>query len=160
MLFTVGRNGSGKSNFFWAIRFVLSDAYATLTREERLSLLHEAQATISAYVQIDFDNSDNRFPNGKESVSLRRSIGLKKDEYSLDKKTITKTELGNFLEAAGFSKSNPYYIVPQGRITALTNAKDAERLVVLKDVAGTKVYETRRIESLKIMEETSNLIPN
>ncbi|KAJ3192527.1 Structural maintenance of chromosomes protein 3 [Irineochytrium annulatum] len=60
----------------------------------------------------------------------------------------------NLLESAGFSKSNPYYIVPQGRITGLTNAKDTERLHLLKEVAGTKVYENRRQESLKIMDDT------
>ena len=36
----------------------------------------------------------------------------------------------------------------------LTNAKDNERLQVLKEVAGTQVYEQRRQESLKIMTET------
>jgi len=36
----VGRNGSGKSNFFAAIRFVLSDAYTQMGREERNALLH------------------------------------------------------------------------------------------------------------------------
>lgn len=36
----VGRNGSGKSNFFAAIRFVLSDAYTQMSREERQALLH------------------------------------------------------------------------------------------------------------------------
>jgi structural maintenance of chromosome 3 (chondroitin sulfate proteoglycan 6) len=36
----VGRNGSGKSNFFAAIRFVLSDAYTHMGREERQALLH------------------------------------------------------------------------------------------------------------------------
>lgn len=88
----VGRNGSGKSNFFWAIRFVLSDAYSSMTREERQSLLHEGTgpATISAFVEIVFSNEDNRFPTGKESVVLRRTIGLKKDEYSLDRKSVTK----------------------------------------------------------------------
>ncbi|KAI8896847.1 RecF/RecN/SMC [Globomyces pollinis-pini] len=152
----VGRNGSGKSNFFWAIRFVLNDAYANMTREERQSLLHEGsgQPTISAYVEIIFDNSDNRFPTGKEEVVLRRTIGLKKDEYSLDRKSVTKSEVLNLLESAGFSRSNPYYIVPQGRITALTNSKDSERLQLLKEVAGTKVYEQRRVESVKIMDET------
>ncbi|KAJ3265439.1 Structural maintenance of chromosomes protein 3 [Chytriomyces hyalinus] len=154
----VGRNGSGKSNFFWAIRFVLSDAYTNMTREERQALLHEGTgpATISAYVEISFDNSDARFPTGKDEVVLRRTIGLKKDEYSLDRKTVTKTDVMNLLESAGFSRSNPYYIVPQGRIMALTNAKDSERLQVLKEVAGTRVYENRRQESLKIMEETES----
>ncbi|CAG8580129.1 3318_t:CDS:10 [Paraglomus brasilianum] len=111
-------------------------------------------ATMSAYVEIIFDNSDNRFPTGKDEVVLRRTIGLKKDEYSLDKKSATKADVMNLLESAGFSRSNPYYIVPQGRITALTNAKDHERLHLLKEVAGTRVYEQRRQESMKIMEET------
>ncbi|KAG8952494.1 Structural maintenance of chromosomes protein 3 [Tulasnella sp. 424] len=153
----VGRNGSGKSNFFAAIRFVLSDAYTAMTREERQALLHEGVSvatTLSAYVEIVFDNSDGRFPTGKDEVVLRRTIGLKKDEYSLDKKSVQKADVMNLLESAGFSKSNPYYIVPQGRITSLTNAKDHERLVLLKEVAGTKVYEQRRAESLRVMDET------
>lgn len=153
----VGRNGSGKSNFFAAIRFVLSDAYTSMTREERQALLHEGVSvttTLSAFVEIVFDNSDNRFPTGRDEVILRRTIGLKKDEYSLDKKSASKADVMNLLESAGFSKSNPYYIVPQGRITALTNAKDHERLALLKEVAGTKVYEQRRTESLRIMAET------
>ncbi|TVY83557.1 Chromosome segregation protein sudA [Lachnellula suecica] len=154
----VGRNGSGKSNFFAAIRFVLSDSYTQMGREERQALLHEGSgsAVMSAYVEIVFDNSDERFPTGKDEVILRRTIGLKKDEYSLDRKNATKTDVMNLLESAGFSRSNPYYIVPQGRVTALTNMKDAERLNILKEVAGTQIYETRRAESLKMMNETNN----
>lgn len=55
----VGRNGSGKSNFFSAIRFVLSDAYEKLSREERAGLLHEGTGRsqiMSAYVEIVFDS--------------------------------------------------------------------------------------------------------
>ena len=154
----VGRNGSGKSNFFAAIRFVLSDAYSGMGREERQALLHEGSgsAVTSAYVEVIFDNTDDRFPTGKEELILRRTIGLKKDEYSLDRKNATKTDVMNLLESAGFSRSNPYYIVPQGRVTALTNMKDSERLTILKEVAGTQVYEARRTESLKVMTETNN----
>ncbi|KAI1393606.1 RecF/RecN/SMC protein [Hypoxylon trugodes] len=154
----VGRNGSGKSNFFAAIRFVLSDAYTQMSREERQALLHEGSgsAVMSAYVEVIFDNSDDRFPTGNKEVILRRTIGLKKDEYSVDKKVSTKADVANLLEAAGFSRSNPYYIVPQGRVTALTNMKESERLNLLKEVAGTQVYESRRAESLKIMTETNN----
>ncbi|KAI9376085.1 RecF/RecN/SMC [Aspergillus egyptiacus] len=154
----VGRNGSGKSNFFAAIRFVLSDAYTHLGREERQALLHEGSgsAVMSAYVEIIFDNSDDRFPTGKPELVLRRTIGLKKDEYTLDRKNATKSDVMNLLESAGFSRSNPYYIVPQGRVTALTNMKDSERLNLLKEVAGTQVYEARRAESLKIMHDTNS----
>lgn len=111
---------------------------------------------MSAFVEIIFDNSDDRFPTGKDQLILRRTIGMKKDEYSLDRKNATKTDVMNLLESAGFSRSNPYYIVPQGRVTALTNMKDNERLTLLKEVAGTQVYEARRTESLKIMTETNN----
>lgn len=111
---------------------------------------------MSAYVEIIFDNKDDRFPTGREELFLRRTIGQKKDEYSLDRKNATKADVMNLLESAGFSRSNPYYIVPQGRVTALTNMKDSERLSLLKEVAGTQVYEARRTESLKIMHDTNN----
>jgi structural maintenance of chromosome 3 (chondroitin sulfate proteoglycan 6) len=70
-------------------------------------------------VEIVFDNSDNRFPTGHDEVILRRTIGQKKDEYSLDKKSASKADVMNLLESAGFSKSNPYYIVPQGRVSGI-----------------------------------------
>lgn len=98
----------------------------------------------------------------KEEVRLRRTIGLKKDEYFLDAKHITwvaftlfcmyiwqricwlssaffslhyvvklyqkhnylfcrKTEVMNLLESAGFSRSNPYYVVQQGKVWCLSN---------------------------------------
>ncbi|GAA5946350.1 hypothetical protein JCM10213_006535, partial [Rhodosporidiobolus nylandii] len=91
----------------------------------------------------------------KPTLLLRRTIGLKKDEYQLDRKSTSKGEVMSLLESAGFSRSNPYYIVPQGRITHLTNQKDSDRLLLLKEVAGTKVYEERRAESTKIMDETN-----
>ncbi len=55
---------------------------------------------------------------------LRRSIGLKKDEYYLDKKHVTKHDVINLLESAGFSRSNPYYIVQQGRVNSIALMKD------------------------------------
>ena len=152
----VGRNGSGKSNFFDAVRFVLSDSFSSLRAEERVALLHEGAGTsvMSAYVEMVFDNSDGRLPFDKDEVALRRMVGLKKDEYVLDRKNVSRTEVFNLLESAGFSRSNPYYIVQQGKVAALCGMTDKQRLDLLKEVAGTRVYDERREESLKIMEET------
>jgi len=151
----VGRNGSGKSNFFQAIRFVLSDMFSNMRGEDRQSLLHEGAGAslLNAYVEIIFDNSDGRFPIEKEEVVLRRSIGAKKDEYHLDRKHVTKSDVINLLESAGFSRSNPYYIVQQGKITSLATMKDSDRLDLLKEVAGTRVYDEKREDSVKIMNE-------
>ena len=133
---------------FHAIRFVLSDIFSSLRADERQKLLHEGagHAVMSAYAEIVFDNSDNRLPVDREEVRLRRNIGLKKDEYYLDKKHITKAEVINLLESAGFSRTNPYYCVKQGE----------ERLDLLKEIGGTSVYEDKRRESLKIMEDTKS----
>ena len=154
----VGRNGSGKSNFFAAIRFVLGDAYTQMGREERQALLHEGHgsATMSAYVELLFADCNDRFASANDELTLRRTIGLKKDEYSVDRKNTTKHEVMQMLETAGFSRSNPYYIVPQGRITRLTNMKDTERLDLLKGVAGTQHFTVKKEESLKIMNDTNN----
>ncbi len=158
----VGRNGSGKSNFFAAVRFVLGDDYHFLSREERQALLHEGSgsAVMSAYVEVCFDNTEDRFQTGKPEWLLRRTIGAKKDEYSVNRKNVTKADVQQTLESAGFSRSNPYYIVPQGRVTALTNMKDSERLRLLKEISGSNVYETRRADSLKLLADTDSKCNN
>ncbi|KAI3967943.1 hypothetical protein MKX01_027126 [Papaver californicum] len=132
----VGANGSGKTNFFHAIRFVLGLDH--LRNEDRHALLHEGAGhqVLSAFLEIVFDNSDNRMPVDKQEVRLRRTIGLKKDGYYLDKKHITKTELMNLLESAGFSRSNSYYVVQQGKIAFLTLVKDSGRLDLLKEIGA------------------------
>jgi hypothetical protein len=40
------------------------------------------------------------------------------------------------------------------QITAMSLIKDEERLELLKEIGGTKVYEERRRDSLKVMHET------
>ena len=101
---TVGANGSGKSNFFAAIQFVLGDVTGgQLRQEERKQLLHEGAGThvMSAYVEIYFDNRDRRFPIEDDQVVLKRAIGLKKDEYAGLHQTCRPT--GKRIPAAGTS---------------------------------------------------------
>ncbi|EDW27914.1 GL19756 [Drosophila persimilis] len=156
----VGRNGSGKSNFFYAIQFVLSDEFTHLRPEQRQSLLHEGTGArvISAYVEIIFDNTDNRVPIDKEEIFLRRVIGAKKDQYFLNKKVVPRNEVVNLLESAGFSSSNPYYIVKQGKINQMATAADSYRLKLLREVAGTRVYDERKEESLNLLRETDSKV--
>uniref|UniRef100_A0A3Q2PGX2 Structural maintenance of chromosomes protein 3 n=1 Tax=Fundulus heteroclitus TaxID=8078 RepID=A0A3Q2PGX2_FUNHE len=147
----VGRNGSGKSNFFYAIQFVLSDEFSHLRPEQRLALLHVRE--ISCWVI--FTDETSLLPQiDKEEVSLRRVIGAKKDQYFLDKKMVTKNDVMNLLESAGFSRSNPYYIVKQGKINQMATAPDSQRLKLLREVAGTRVYDERKEESISLMKET------
>ena len=152
----VGQNGTGKSNFFKATRFILGDILSTGRHEDKVKLLHEGSGapTISAFVEVIFDNSDHRFPSDKDEVVIKREIGAKKDEYFLDRKHTTKADIQAMLETVGFSRSNPYYIVQQGKINDMALMSDEDRLVLLKEVAGTRVYDERREESQKIMRDT------
>lgn len=91
----VGRNGSGKSNFFagvytcvaninstdahtaLAIRFVLSDAYTSMSREERQSLLHEGVSvttTLSAYGAFSWTRCVSRSPVNRVSRNSRNNF--------------------------------------------------------------------------------------
>ncbi|CAI6738288.1 AAB_G0029310.mRNA.1.CDS.1 [Saccharomyces cerevisiae] len=159
----IGSNGSGKSNFFAAIRFVLSDDYSNLKREERQGLIHQGSggSVMSASVEIVFHDPDHFMilpsgvlSRGDDEVTIRRTVGLKKDDYQLNDRNVTKGDIVRMLETAGFSMNNPYNIVPQGKIVALTNAKDKERLQLLEDVVGAKSFEVKLKASLKKMEET------
>uniref|UniRef100_A0A452E7U3 Chondroitin sulfate proteoglycan 6 n=1 Tax=Capra hircus TaxID=9925 RepID=A0A452E7U3_CAPHI len=126
--FSSKHNVIGKFVFmFLAIQFVLSDEFSHLRPEQRLALLHEGTGprVISAFVEIIFDNSDNR-----------------------------KNDVMNLLESAGFSRSNPYYIVKQGKINQMATAPDSQRLKLLREVAGTRVYDERKEESISLMKET------
>ena len=104
-------------------------------------------------MELVLDNSEGRIPVESSEVRLRRTITLKKDEYSLERKHVTKTEVVNLLESAGFSRANPYYIVQQGKIRDLAVMTDKNRLELLKEVGGTKIYEERRKESLDLIED-------
>jgi structural maintenance of chromosome 3 (chondroitin sulfate proteoglycan 6) len=106
----VGRNGSGKSNFFYAIQFVLSNEFNTLTQDARNNLLHEGTGTraTNAKVEIVFDNSYRRLPSvsffglwpinlhyfkDSNEVRISRVINNKKDQYFIDNKTATRTDV-------------------------------------------------------------------
>ena len=151
----VGFNGSGKSNFFNAILFVISDNFGSLRAETRKSLLHEGagSAVLTAFVEIVFDNADRRMPIDRDEVRVRRTIGVKKDDYSLDGKNATKNEIFALLESCGFTKSNPYYIVQQGKISELTLMNEFRRLHLIKEISGASVYDERRAESQRILAE-------
>ncbi|EFA85660.1 structural maintenance of chromosome protein [Heterostelium album PN500] len=165
-----GRNGAGKSNLFSAIRFMLGDLGGG-QKEERTKLLftYGSKTVQSGYIEIEFDNTDNRFPVTieliividiipKKSFTLRRSFSATKDEYSLDKQKIPKSDVKSLMEAAGLSASNPYFIVQQGQITDLALMNNQARLELLKEVAGARVYEERKSESVKMMLDTQQKI--
>lgn len=99
-----------------------------------LKLQQGKENIVSGYVEIVFDNTDKRFPVRSSlphrlfysfnmcvqidstEVRLRRNISLTKSDYLLNGKHVTPDDVMNLLESAGLSRSNPYYIVQQGKV--------------------------------------------
>ena len=96
----LGRNGAGKSNFFSAIEFVLSDEFSNLKPEQRASLLYAGSSGTSAgvraingFVELLVDNQSGRFPVQGTEFNLRRTINTKMDQFHLNGTLITRKEL-------------------------------------------------------------------
>jgi len=151
----VGKNGSGKSNVFKALEFILSNQYRTVASRDFQKYVYEgSERRVYASVEVVFDNTSQQIPLPTEEVIIRRIFGSKKDQWSLNNKNTNKEDVTSLLESAGLSRTNPYYIVAQGQVTTLIKMKDENRLQLVKDIAGTRVYDDRRKESMKIMKET------
>jgi structural maintenance of chromosome 3 (chondroitin sulfate proteoglycan 6) len=120
-----------------------------------ITLTEDFLWTRRRYVFSQYDLHVDSNTHTRTQVILKRTVGVKKDEFFLDGRHISKSDVTALLESAGFSRSNPYYIVMQGKVNKLCHMKDRERLDLLKEVAGTSVYEKRREESKKIMRETN-----
>ena len=63
------------------------------------------------------DNSDRRIPGiDKDSVSFKREFRSNSDNFYIDGKLLQKKDMEEYLESAGLSGKNPYFIVRQGII--------------------------------------------
>ena len=152
----VGLNGAGKSNILEAVQFVTSEKYKNLREHQRRALLHEGAGhqSLVASVEVIFSgraSMGDLEPSGSSTTSIKRILGSKKDEYFLDARRITRTELDTWLEAAGIFRS--YAAVEQGRIAAIAALSDSERLDLLREISGVQVFEERRGEALKLFEQ-------
>ena len=171
----VGVNGCGKSNILNAIQFVLSDEFSGLKANQRQLLINEShsQRLLTAFVEVVIDNTDRRMPLEFNEIVFRRQFGLKKDQYYMNNKIVSHSDIVNLLETAGFSRSNPYYIVKQGlpsfliiciiifdflrfkgKVNEIATASDEYRLQVMREVAGTTIYDQRKTEALKLLNES------
>ncbi|KAF0989528.1 hypothetical protein HZS_105, partial [Henneguya salminicola] len=153
----VGQNGSGKSNFLSAIQCVLSPESYSWRSDEKIQYINDEEEALEscATVEIIFNNTSRRIPVSKDEVSIKRTLSSKKDTFFVDGRSLTKQEMLNLLESMGFSKGNPYNIVKQGKVNQLAMSNDSQRYNLLIDIAGVKIYNEKREESLQLLTESN-----
>ena len=159
----IGANGNGKSNFLDSIIYVLTDKYQNMRQEDKKLLLHEditdkSEDSAKLSVELVIDNKSHRFPIEKDQISIMKLFDTKegKEEIVINQKRLLKSDVQNLLEGAGFMKTNPYYIIQQGKINQILNCTDEEYFDIFCDAMGTKIYEEKKAESLRLLEENKS----
>jgi len=131
-----------------------------MRQEDKKLLLHEditdkADDSAKLSVELVIDNKSHRFPIEKDQITITKIFDTKegKEEILINQKRLLKSDVQNLLEGAGFMKTNPYYIIQQGKINQILNCTDEEFFDIFCDAMGTKIYEEKKAESLKLLEE-------
>lgn len=156
-----GLNGSGKSNILDSICFVLGITNLSQIRINKLEELvyKSGQAGISkASVSIIFNNDDksNSSPLYKDldKIIITRQIATGgRNRYLLNGSVVKPIEITNFFHSVQLNVNNSHFLIMQGRITKVVNMKPKELLSMVEEAAGTRMYETKKQQSLKLIEK-------
>eukprot|EP00792_Barthelona_sp_PAP020_P006546 TRINITY_DN3028_c0_g1_i1.p1 TRINITY_DN3028_c0_g1~~TRINITY_DN3028_c0_g1_i1.p1 ORF type:complete len:1240 (+),score=297.93 TRINITY_DN3028_c0_g1_i1:2683-6402(+) len=142
----VGTNGSGKSNVFFALRFIFSPDMKKISVEERKDLIHDShiEKTLSASVTVVLGTTDSE--NDGKDIEIKRSMGLKKDEYIYNQ---TKIDFDTLLFNLKLQNVlNNQFIVKQDEINRIGNMNGKERFDLVKNLAGLKIFDEKKAEAM------------
>ncbi|KAL5289470.1 SMC2.2 family protein [Megaselia abdita] len=156
-----GLNGTGKSNILDAICFVLGISNLSQVRAGSLNELvyKSGQAGITkATVTVIFDNSNpNQCPLGYEKcheISVTRQIVVGgKNKYLINGKNVQNKKVSDLFCSIQLNVNNPSFLIMQGRITKVLNMKPWEILSMIEEAAGTRLYETKKEATTKLIEK-------
>lgn len=155
----VGPNGSGKSNIAEAIRWVLGEQSMKSLRGKRGEDLifagtPKSSALGKASVVLHFDNKDKKIPLEFDTVSLGRKIfrdGL--NEYYLNGSQVRLRDIVELLAKMGLGETK-HNIIGQGEVDRILLASSRERRSMLEEALGLRVYQLKKKEALRKLEET------
>jgi chromosome segregation protein len=157
----VGPNGSGKSNISDAIKWVLGEQSAKSLRggkmddvifagtEKRLPLGY-------AEVNLIFDNESGQIPVEYKEVSIKRKLyKTGESEYYINKQQCRLKDIKELFMDTGIG-SEGYSFIGQGRVEDILSPNSDTRRKVFEEASGIVKYKSRKEESEKKLEKTSD----
>lgn len=160
----VGPNGSGKSNTAEAFRFVLGEQSIKSLRGKRGEDMiwngggdsaSAASRANRASVKLTFDNSRRIFPAiDFDEVSIERVVHRdNSNEYLLNGSQVRLKDIIELLAGAHVGATG-HHIISQGEADRILSASIRERREMIEDALGLKVYQYKKLESIRKLEKT------
>ena len=160
----VGPNGSGKSNIAEAFQFVLGEQSIKSLRGKRgEDLIWNGGGDSSggsgranrASVKLVFDNSRRMF-NGIDfdEVTVERVVHRdNSNEYLLNGSQVRLKDIIELLAGAHVGATG-HHIISQGEADRVLSASIRERREIIEDALGLKIYQWKKLESIRKLEKT------
>ncbi len=155
----VGPNGSGKSNIKESIQWVLGEqSVKSLRGKKGEDLIWNGSTEVPrmgrASVTLRFDNSDGRIPLEFQEISLSRKIfrdGL--NEYYINDSQVRLKDIVELMARVGLGESK-HNIIGQGEVDRMLLSSARERREMLEEALGLRVYQIKKNESLRKLDQT------
>ncbi len=156
--FTVitGPNGAGKSNILDSLKFALGELSPRELRGGSLSdLVHKShgEGARSAYVAVQFDNTDRKIPVDSDLVTVSREFSRGGEGvYRLNGRRLSRKQVQDILSSADIQVTG-FNLIAQHSITRLAEISTEERRRILEDLIGLGVFETKKAEAKSQLQE-------
>ncbi len=165
----VGPNGSGKSNVAEAFRFVLGEQSIKSLRGKRgEDMIWNGGGGDSAgpgssvsgranraNVKLTFDNSRRIFPSiDFDEVTIERIVHRDNaNEYLLNSSQVRLKDVVELLAGAHIGATG-HHIISQGEADRILSANIRERREMVEDALGLKIFQWKKLESIRKLEKT------
>lgn len=155
----VGPNGSGKSNIAEAFRFVLGEQSMKSMRGKKGEDMiwngsSEMPKAGKASVKVVFDNSSRFLPLDFSEVTLERVVHRDSvNEYFINNSQVRLKDVIELLAGAHIGASG-HHIISQGEADRILNASLRERKAMIEEALGLKIYQYKKVESIKKLDKT------
>ena len=159
----VGPNGSGKSNVAEAFRFVLGEqSMKSLRSKKGEDLIWGGSPSLPrqnrAAVTVVFNNEDRFLDLDFSEVIIERIVHRDgENEYRMNGSPVRLKDVIRLLAGANIGGSG-YHIISQGQADHILNAPPRERREMVEDALGLKLYQHKKAESERKLEETAQNI--
>lgn len=156
----VGPNGSGKSNTAEGFRFVLGEQSMKAMRGKRgEDMIWGGSPGLPranrAAVKVVFDNSSRLLDVDFDEVVIERAVYRDgQNEYLLNGTQVRLKDVIRLLAGANIGGSG-YQIISQGEADRILSASPKERREMVEDALGLKLFQHKKAESERKLEETA-----